>query len=189
MSERLELILSREGGRVRLLSPLPGVFTCPLADGQAVTPGEPVGVALSLGRVVTLLAPAGASGRVSYSRGSLVREPVGFATVLYELTPLEEAAEQGSPETEDDPQALVLRATYSGRFWARPTPGAPAYAEPGTVLEAGQPVGLVEVMKTFTQIPYESGSGLPEKAVSVRICQVDGAEIRAGDPLVEVRKK
>ena len=39
-----------------------------------------------------------------------------------------------------------------GAFWTRPSPKDPAFAAVGAAVTAGQTVGLVEVMKTFTPI-------------------------------------
>ena len=55
----------------------------------------------------------------------------------------------------------------------------------GAVVEAGQPIGLIEVMKTFAHVRY-GGEGLPARARIVRVLVEDGAEIGAGDPLYEV---
>ena len=42
-----------------------------------------------------------------------------------------------------------------GTFYRRPSPDAPAYAETGDTIEAGQVIGLIEVMKQFTQLQAE----------------------------------
>jgi biotin carboxyl carrier protein len=51
----------------------------------------------------------------------------------------------------------------------------------------GQPLGLIEVMKTFHPIVY-GGRGLPERAELVEFRVADGAEVSAGQTLVVVRK-
>jgi biotin carboxyl carrier protein len=52
---------------------------------------------------------------------------------------------------------------------------------------AGQPVGLIEVMKTFNPILYGGGE-LPDEAEVVALAAEDESEVRAGQPLVIVRK-
>ncbi|MEZ5974739.1 MAG: biotin/lipoyl-containing protein [Planctomycetota bacterium] len=81
---------------------------------------------------------------------------------------------------------MILRSPQSGRFYHRPSPGEAAFAEVGTVLEAGQPVGLIEVMKTFAHVPYASKGGLPARARVVRVLAGDGADVDSGTPLFEV---
>src|SRR5688572_19734661 len=79
-----------------------------------------------------------------------------------------------------------LRAPQSGRFYHRPAPGEPAFADAGAPLADGQPIGLIEVMKTFTHVPYSAGAGLPARARLVRFVASDGGDVRQGDPLIEV---
>ena len=62
----------------------------------------------------------------------------------------------------------------------------PPFVEIGSRVRQGQPVGLVEVMKTFNQIVY-GGPGLPAEAEVIEVRSEDGAEIAAGQPLIIVR--
>jgi len=68
---------------------------------------------------------------------------------------------------------------------ARLDPTAP-FVEVGARVAAGQPVGLVEVMKTFNQIHY-GGPGWPEHAEVVEVRADDGEEVSAGQVLIVVR--
>lgn len=48
-----------------------------------------------------------------------------------------------------------------GVFYRRPSPDEPAFVEDGADVQAGQTVGLVEIMKQFTEVKAESaGSGI-----------------------------
>ena len=51
-------------------------------------------------------------------------------------------------------QVEVL-APMVGTFFRAPTPDAPPFVEEGTVVKAGQPLCLIEVMKLFTTINSE----------------------------------
>lgn len=42
-----------------------------------------------------------------------------------------------------------------GTFYRRPTPDAPSYAEVGDRVEVGAAIGLVEVMKQFSELQAE----------------------------------
>jgi acetyl-CoA carboxylase biotin carboxyl carrier protein len=187
----LELLVERDadGDGYRLCAPDAGLFTDALPLGAAVAPGQPAGSLLRLGRAVKLVVPAGVHGRVLSDRPERVHKPVGHGTTLYELTPFTDDPTRGGTE-EDEAQsgALVLRSPQSGRFYQRPGPGEPPYVEAGTMLKEGRPLGLIEVMKTFTVVPYHVGGTLPAEARVVRYLADDGADVGAGEPLIELEE-
>ena len=186
MDAETTLLLRRDGERTLLLSPAVGLFTEALAPGSLVGPGQGAGSLLAAGRTTRLVAPAGAVGRVTSERPGRVQAPVGYGEVLYELAPID-AGQAADEEAAGGSEAgLVLRAPQTGRFYHRPSPDEPPYAEVGGVLDAGQAIGLLEVMKTFSQVTYEAKGGLPTRARLVRWLVEDGAEIRSGDALLEV---
>ena len=80
---------------------------------------------------------------------------------------------------------LALRAPSSGRFYARPSPGEPAFVKPGDVVSAGQTVALLEVMKTFNRIAY-GGGGLPDRARVTRVVPADESDVLENDVLLEL---
>jgi biotin carboxyl carrier protein len=189
MAMILELIPETDGDRVRLRTPEVGTFTCSLSAGALVAPKALAGVIHSLGRRFQLVVPPGVTGRIATARPERVHEAVGWGTVLYELEPLEAGAAataNDKPKTSAATAALVLRAPYSGRFWHRPAPGDPAFVEPGRVVTEGQTIGLLEVMKTFTQLAYRAERGLPPRARIVRIAVPDGGEVKDGGVLLEL---
>ena len=57
---------------------------------------------------------------------------------------------------------------------------------PGDLVDPGQPVGMIEVMKTFTHVHYETQGNLPARARVLRVVPEDGAEVSEGDPLLEI---
>jgi acetyl-CoA carboxylase biotin carboxyl carrier protein len=73
-----------------------------------------------------------------------------------------------------------------GVFYRGPGPQATPFVEVGSRLRVGQPIGLVEVMKTFNQVLY-GAIGLPEEAVVLEVRCGDGEEVRAGQTLLVVR--
>lgn len=193
MRTTLELLLERDGERVLLSAPDAGVFTDALPRGAALAPGQAAGTLLRLGRPMTLVAPAGARGTLVSQRPERVHEPVGYRTALYELIPFapsEDHADADAHEPDPGPApgatGLVLRSPQSGRFYHRPALDEPPFASPGDVLTEGAPVGLIEVMKTFTHVPYRARDGLPERARVLRVVAGDGADVVSGDALVEV---
>lgn len=185
---RLELLLRRAGGdRVELRSPGVGLFTASALSGQVLTEGATAGALLVLGVAVPLVVPKGVAGRIASQRPERVREPVGYGTVLYELVPIaEEAGRSSDAVAAVAADGLFVRAPHSGRFWQRAAPGEAAFVSVGALVEPGQPIGLIEVMKTFSHVRYETNGGLPERARVVRVVASDGEEVAEGTPLVEV---
>jgi len=65
-------------------------------------------------------------------------------------------------------------------------PPTPAFVEPGSVVTEGQTIGLLEVMKTFTQLVYRAENGLPPRARVARVVVPDGGEVKDGGVLLEL---
>ena len=188
MDPVLELGLRREGGRVELLAPEVGLFTRALPAGHALAPGQAAGALLSLGRAYTLVAPEGASGKITSPAPERVHAPVGIGDVLYVLAPGAAAsAPQEKPAREGrESSDLVLRAPQAGRFYHRPAPAERPFVTVGQTIEDGEPVGMIEVMKTFSHVHYRATGGLPRRARVVRIVAADDADVKQGEPLLEV---
>jgi acetyl-CoA carboxylase biotin carboxyl carrier protein len=189
MSGEIELLLEESSGRVRLLSPEVGFFTEALSHGAEVAPGDRAGSLLSLGRAFELRVPAGAAGVITSAPPDRVRAPVGCGDVLYELAPASAAKSKGPRgDTSEATRggALVLRSPQAGRFYHRPSPSDPTFVAVGATIEDGQPVGMIEVMKTFSHVPYRAGGGLPKRAKVARMLAADGADVKPGEPLLEV---
>jgi acetyl-CoA carboxylase biotin carboxyl carrier protein len=66
-----------------------------------------------------------------------------------------------------------------GQFYSRPDPQQPPFLNPGDAISAGSTIGLVEVMKTFTQVQAE------EAGRFVRYLVEDEDMVMPGDPLFE----
>ena len=195
-SEELELLVGSRGEVVTLLSPGVGLFTAARAAGDLLAPGTSAGVLLGLGKAFELVVPRGVEGRVRTSPPSRARQPVSWGDPLYEIEagvmgtgpPEEGGLAAGATDALDRDGAAgtwLVRSPQSGRFYLRPGPGDEAFAPPGATVEAGQPMGLIEVMKTFAHVRYPA-EGLPARARVVRALVEDGAEIATGDPLFEV---
>lgn len=88
---------------------------------------------------------------------------------------LDERMKEAAVETK-----TTVRAPASGIVHQAASPGAPALAEVGAQVEAGQGLCVLEAMKVFTTIPA------PFAGVIKCVLFEDGAEVAAGDPLVEI---
>ncbi|MGC2711893.1 MAG: biotin/lipoyl-containing protein, partial [Pseudolabrys sp.] len=86
--------------------------------------------------------------------------PVKVAAVSARDTPA------AAPKVEAAAGQAEVTAPMVGTFYRAPNPEAPPFVEIGSVVHAGQPLCLIEVMKLFTTINSE---------VSGRIIQI-GAE-------------
>ena len=184
---KLELLAERTEEGVTLTSPEVGYYTCAPSKGCALMPGQRAGVLRSLGREIELVVPAGVSGVVTLDPPERVLAPVGYGDRLLVLSPLAEGAAMAE-EDDSGEQGVVLRATSAGRFYHRPAPDEPAFLEPGDALEEGTVVGLIEVMKTFTHVTYAATGGLPSRAKLVAWVAGDGADVTAGEALLELEE-
>lgn len=90
-------------------------------------------------------------------------------------------APEGSSSEAPEEGAVPLRAPMEGTFWVRPSPRSPAFAEVGATVSAGDTVGLVEVMKTFTPVRSEGTGALLAYAVA------DGEAVAGGQVVAWLR--
>lgn len=185
-----------EGGALRVLAPHVGVWSFHPHPGALVGPGSQVGIFERLGRKHALVLPERAAGRVAGPLSPDRSVAVEYAALLFELAPL---AASDRPELLEEARAVgtvsglalppghfAVAAPTDGIFYRSPAPGAAPFVKVGDRVTTGQPLGLVEVMKTFNQIGY-GGAGFPEEAEVVEVRVADRDEVRAGQVLVLVR--
>ena len=159
--------------------------------GSLVTPGAPIGALEILGRRVPLVAPMDAGGVVTevFEPGR-ARSAVDYETVLLRLDPegagAAVSASVAGPDSSGE-GGLVFPSPMSGRFYARPAPDAPPFVSVGDVIESGQAICLLEVMKTFNRVTY-GGSGLPTRAKVAAIVPADGDDIDEGAPILRLEE-
>jgi biotin carboxyl carrier protein len=195
IDSRLLVQVRREAEGWELLSPAVGLWSAHPHPGAVIGPGSSLGRLDALNRRFRLLLPDGAAGRIEeLPRNRVVA--LEFGERLGRLIPLGEGEQQALQQEHVDggdavandlgPDCRAVVAPTDGVFYRRPSPGEPAFVEPGGRLTTGQPVGLVEVMKTFNQILY-GGPGLPEEVVVLEVRCEDGEEVQAGQVLIVVR--
>lgn len=182
-----------EGPKFELLAPAPGLWREAPAPGTLVRPGDRIGAIEILERVHELIAPEGVVGAVVQAEVTgerLARPPVDYGAVLLVLDPealgagLAESVAAGASGASADGSA-ALRAPSSGRFYARPSPDKPPFVREGEVIQRGQTVGLLEVMKTFTRINYDDPK-LPAPAKVVAVVAKDQDDLGSGDVILQV---
>lgn len=69
-----------------------------------------------------------------------------------------------------------------GIFYRKPGPGKPPFANEGDTIEVGQTLGIVEIMKQFTEIQSDVAGILETFEVA------EGDMVNPGDPIVVVRE-
>ena len=187
--DSMQLLVRVDGVSTELLSPGVGNFMAALPLGAIVSPGQFAGELATLGKISQLVVPADVQGVVRSHPPKRTRAAVGYGQVLYELSALEAASAAVQQRTSASSEAgtdLGLRSPQSGRFYHRSAPGDASLCEVGRELEIGTPIGLIEVMKTFTQVVYRAERGLPPRARIVRVMVRDGADVDEGAVLIVV---
>ena len=177
-----------EDGHIRLMSPEIGGFTGALFKGAALAPGMVAGTLQRLGLCIDLIVPEGAAGAVMTEPPRARVAPVGFGDELYVIDPAGAAASvlaAGAEEAGTD-GGMTVKAAQSGRVWHSPSPGDPPFCTAGDALEEGSPLCLIEVMKTFSTVPYRAEKGLPARSKVVRWIAQDGDDVEPGSPLLVV---
>jgi len=76
----------------------------------------------------------------------------------------------------------TVNAALPGVFYRRPAPDKDPFVEEGSAVSEGQTIGLIEVMKTFTEVKAETAGTVQRFLLS------EGDEVEAGQGLAEVEE-
>lgn len=74
----------------------------------------------------------------------------------------------------------TVKAQMPGTFYRRPDPESNAYVEEGDEISAGDTIGLIEVMKNFSEVKAEEDGKISKVLVE------DEEAVDAGQDLVEM---
>jgi biotin carboxyl carrier protein len=77
---------------------------------------------------------------------------------------------------------LEIRSPLPGTFYRRSKPEAPEYKKDGDAVQPNDTIGLIEVMKTFHEVP----AGVAGKAITFLIEDADA--VMAGQVVAEVEQ-
>ncbi|NUU32979.1 biotin carboxyl carrier domain-containing protein [Arthrobacter sp. UKPF54-2] len=69
-----------------------------------------------------------------------------------------------------------------GVFYRKPGPGKPPFANEGDTIEVGQTVGIIEIMKQFTEIQSDVAGTLESFKVN------EGEMVNPGDTIIVIRE-
>jgi biotin carboxyl carrier protein len=161
-------------------------------QGALLGPGSVIGLLSQLNQSFRIVLPKGAAGGIAVEMPHKRALAVEYGQLLFRLTPVSEismageaaGSSAGGNEVAAGSGAIV--SPTDGVFYRKPGPDAPPFIEVGSRIKPGQPIGLVEVMKTFNQILYE-GPGCTAEAEVLEIRCEDAQEVSAGQILVVVR--
>ena len=88
----------------------------------------------------------------------------------------------GPEEGQHAPDSLVeITSPLVGTFYERPAPDSEPYVSQGSRVEAGTPVGIIEMMKMFTEVKAERAGTV------VQLCVADGQFVEYGEVLMRLR--
>lgn len=172
-----------------LLAPSVGVFTPAVTEGELVSAGQVVGTIDVLGVLRELSVPEGVAGRVTHRvGGGRSRVPVQYGDALFAIstTSMGDVTAKTSAVSADSQGAPSFVAPMSGRFYVRPSPTESPFVAAGDIVQRGQTVGLLEVMKTFNRLVYQ-GDALPERATIEQVVPSDGDDVVRGDVILALR--
>lgn len=88
------------------------------------------------------------------------------------------AAATSAPSAPPASAGTPIEAPIMGIFYRAPAPGSAAFVEIGDVVEVGQPIGMIEAMKTFSEVLAETGGTV------LAIPAENGKLVQPGEPLV-----
>jgi len=135
--------------------------------------------ALATLATTTAALPAGDSGQPANTAAGMERPATG--------TERQAAGTSGGTGASSGPASdaaadtrLAVRAPLTGIFYSAPGPGSPPFVAVGREVVVGQVIGLIEAMKLFNEIKSDQAGRV------VRVIAVNGALVKAKQPLIEV---
>ena len=90
--------------------------------------------------------------------------------------------ENVDPAGDRDGQSVYISAPMPSRFYRAPAPDEPPFVQVGDTVSTGEPVGMLEVMKTYN--PVEA----PFNCEILEILAEDGEAVEYGQPLFRVKQ-
>lgn len=75
---------------------------------------------------------------------------------------------------------IEIKSPLPGTFYRRPAPDQPEFRKDGDSVAASDTIGLIEVMKTFHEVPAGTAG------TSIRFLVDDADAVMAGQPIAEV---
>ena len=166
-------------GRIVLAAPKLGAFTASVRKGDAVASGQVIGTLHVLGARIAVVAPPNVSGRVERVEASGARSSVGYGASLLSLSAQATVGADAPAPMDTEIGGEAFDAPMDGQFYRRPTPEDPPFATEGELVQPGQTIGLIEVMKFFYPIVWEG-----ERPRLLLAWVAEDGPVQAGDTLL-----
>jgi len=100
---------------------------------------------------------------------------------IYKLQPIEEKIPT-KKEKKEEGEVVEVKAPSAGIFYRRPDPNSPPYVEVGSLVEPGDTLALIEVMKSFGPVVSEV------KGEVIEILVDDETPVEYGQTLFLIRR-
>ena len=91
------------------------------------------------------------------------------------------APEAAAPSAPEAPKGHTVIAPMVGTFYASPAPGAPAFAEVGSVVAVGDTLCIIEAMKMMNQIEADKAGRI------AAVLAKNGDPVEYGQPLFVIQ--
>ncbi len=101
---------------------------------------------------------------------------------IYKLQPIEEKITTKKEEKKEEGEVIEIKAPSAGIFYRRPDPNSPPYVEVGSLVEPGDTLALIEVMKSFGPVVSEV------KGEIIEILVEDETPVEYGQTLFLIRR-
>jgi len=88
-----------------------------------------------------------------------------------------------TPGAADEIEFAVVKSPIVGTFFRAPEPGAPAFAEVGTIVKKGQVLCIIEAMKLMNEIDSEYDGEV------VKVYVENGQPVQYGERLFAIRAR
>jgi acetyl-CoA carboxylase biotin carboxyl carrier protein len=110
----------------------------------------------------------------------MVPSPMTIPAPVSVPVPPSPASSPVPPKTGRPANSVALESPMVGVFYRSPAPGDPPFVVVGDIIKIGQPVGLIEAMKVFSEFPAEVAGRVVELPVE------SGKLVQQGQPLIYV---
>jgi acetyl-CoA carboxylase biotin carboxyl carrier protein len=137
---------------------------------------EEAGVTLTVKAAVGTAGGAAAPATLALSAHPHVLPLSGSPAYSQTAVAVPTAPVQASRET----NAIALESPMVGVFYCSPSPDDPPFVNVGDFVKVGQPIGLIEAMKVYSEVPSEVSGRVVEMPVE------SGKLVQQGQPLIFV---
>lgn len=136
-----------------IMSPKIGRITLSVEPNHVVEPGQRIGYLRQLGKIYELIFNEPVSSRIITV---LERESVAYGDVIMVVVEnIVDKAAVSQKTIVDHSASSSIDAPMDGMFYLSPSPKDPPFVKTGDLIQPGQVLGMIEVMKSFYPMKYQ----------------------------------